>query len=295
MNVAITGVRGNLGSVLCKSMRASKFNVYPIPSELYRPEIRLGELVKFLRINNITVIIHCASLTNVDFAEVNKKLAHDSNVVLTQNLAKITANLEIKMVLISSTGIYGNDSFLLNGLNSESDYASPLNVYHATKFQAESVVNSLCDDSLTLRVGWLFGSASLLGKDFVLARVQEMAVLSRNDEYYSNTEQFGNPTSSEFVAEKIGDLLLGDVTGVINCVNDGAVSRYDFVSRIKDACGFDFKLIPKPNSFFSRTALMPLNETGNTSKLASYSKPLHWDDYLVQYCNKLEKDSWRVK
>ncbi len=295
MNIAITGVRGNLGSVLCKSMRANKFTVFPVPSELYRPKIRIDDLLKFLQINNIEVIIHCASLTNVDFAEVNKKLAHNSNVLLTQKLAKITVNLKIKMVFISSTGIYGNNSFLLNGLNSETDYASPLNVYHATKLQAESVVNSLCDNSLTLRVGWLFGSDSLLGKDFVLSRVQEMAVLSRNDEYYSNTEQFGNPTSSEFVADKIVDLLLDNATGVVNCVNDGAISRFDFVSHIKNACGFNFKLIPKPNSFFLRTALMPLNETGNSSKLASYSKPLHWDDYLVQYCNKLKKYSWRVK
>ena len=295
MNIAITGISGNLGSVLCKSMRANKFKVFPIPSELYRPVIRNRELVRFLQINNIAVIIHCASLTNVDFAEVNKKIAYDSNVLLTQNLAKISVNLEIKIVFISSTGIYGDNAFPLNGLNSESDYASPLNVYHDTKFQAETVVNSLCDNSLTLRVGWLFGSASLIGKDFVLSRVQEMAVLSRNDKYYSNIEQFGNPTSSEFVAEKISDLILGDVTGVINCVNDGAVSRYDFVSNIKDACGFNFELIPKPNSFFSRTALMPLNETGDTSKLSSYSKQLDWNDYLVQYCNKLKKDSWRVK
>ena len=213
---------------------------------------------------------------------------------LTKQIAKITVHLKIKMVFISSTGIYGNNSFALNGLNSESDYAYPLNVYHTTKFQAESVVDSLCDNYLTLRVGWLFGSGTLLGKDFVLARVQEMAVLSKNDKYYSNTEQFGNPTSSEFVAEKIFDLLVGNATGVINCVNDGAVSRYDFVSSIKDACGFNFKLIPKPNSFFSRKALMPLNETGNTAKLASYSKPLHWDNYLFQYCDKLKNDLWRV-
>lgn len=294
MNVAITGASGNLGSVLFKSIKADTFFVFSIPADLYRPEIRSGELVKFLRENNIAVLIHCASLTNVDFSETNKKTAHASNVLLTENLAKITATLAIKMVFISSTGVYGNNSFLTNGLNCESDEASPLNVYHDTKLQAESVVNSLCQNPLILRVGWLFGSASLLGKDFVLARVHEMARLSSADEYYSNTEQFGNPTSSEFVAEKISDLLLGDATGIINCVNDGAVSRYDFVRRIKEACGFEFNLISKPNNFFSRRALMPLNETASTSMLAGYSKPLHWDDYLVKYCNKLRKDSWRI-
>jgi dTDP-4-dehydrorhamnose reductase len=295
MNVAITGVGGNLGSVLCKSMAASMFSVFPISADLYRPKVQMNRLIKFLHQNHISVIIHCASLTNVDFCEVNQKDAYDSNVLLTEQIASIAVNLQIKMVFISSTGVYGNGSFLRNALNSEGDYASPLNHYHFTKFQAESVVNSLCEGSLILRVGWLFGSASLSGKDFVLARVQEMATLSRADEYYSNTEQFGNPTSSEFVAETVSNLLLDDASGIINCVNDGAVSRYDFVRRIKEFCGFDFKLIPKPNSFFSRPALVPLNETGNTSKLAMYSKALHWDGYLDQYCKKLKNDSWRMK
>lgn len=294
MNIAITGVSGNLGSVLCKSMAEGVYTVFPVPSELYRPMIRSDKLVKFLKKNNISAMIHCASLTNVDFSESNKKIAHSSNVLLTQDLAKIMAMLRIKMVFISSTGIYGNNSFPLNGLNCESDKALPLNVYHTSKLDGELAVNSICRDSLILRVGWLFGSASLSGKDFVLARVQEMAKLSITDEYYSNMEQFGNPTSSEFVAEKISDLLQNNVSGVINCVNDGPISRYNFIRRIKELCGFRFKLIPKPNSFFSRTALTPLNETGETLKLALYSKPLHWDEYLVRYCNRLKKDSWRI-
>jgi dTDP-4-dehydrorhamnose reductase len=294
MNVAITGANGNLGSVLCKGMSASSFNTFPIPADLYRPEMRLNGLIHFFRRNNISVIIHCASLTNVDFSEENTKIAYDSNVLLTKGLAAVAADLDLKMVFISSTGVYGNESFFRNGLNSESDSTSPLNVYHSTKLQAERVVSSLCQNPLILRVGWLFGSASLTGKDFVLARIQEMARLSKGAEYCSNTEQFGNPTSSDFLVGVVSDLLLCDASGIINCVNDGAVSRFDFVRRIKDVCGFDFNLTPKPNSFFSRPALVPLNETGETSKLGNYSKPFHWDKYLVQYCIKLKKDSWRI-
>ena len=93
MNIAITGVSGNLGSVLCKSMPNGTFVVFPVPSELYRPMTRADKLVEFLKKNNISVMIHCASLTNVDFSELNKKIAYSSNVLLTQDLAKITAML----------------------------------------------------------------------------------------------------------------------------------------------------------------------------------------------------------
>jgi dTDP-4-dehydrorhamnose reductase len=294
MNIAITGSSGNLGSVLYANMDQTKFSVFPIPSSFYRPDFQSKNIVEFLRKNRVSVLIHCASLTNVDFSETNKKITYDSNILLTEKLSKLSASLEVKMVFISSTGVYGNNSFFRDGLNAEYAEACPLNYYHSTKLQAEAMVSSLCKNPLTLRVGWLFGSASLSGKDFVLARVQEMAKLSSNDEYYSNSEQFGNPTSSDFVAEMISCLLLNDVSGTINCVNDGAVSRYDFVRSIKDICGFEFNLIPKPDSFFSRAALVPLNETGSTSKLSLHSKTSHWQPYLVQYCKKLKNDAWRV-
>ncbi len=293
MKIAITGVGGNLGSVLEKKISGGPFTVWPIPAELYRPQIQAEDLTKLLRSNDIEVLIHCASLTNVEFSETDERAAYLSNVVLTDNLAKIAESSGIKMVFISSTGVYGNNTYSVTGLNREIDEVLPLNIYHKTKFQAELAVEELCTDPLILRVGWLFGSEASAGKDFVLARVQEMARLTESAEYSSNIDQFGNPTSSEFISEKIIDLLRGNAKGVINCVNEGAVSRYDFVRRIKEECGFEFKLVPRANNFFSRTATVPLNETGDTSLMAEYSQPMPWDDYLIRYCDKLRNNAWR--
>jgi dTDP-4-dehydrorhamnose reductase len=294
MNIAITGASGNLGSVLCKRFDQPRFSVFPVPSELYRPDVDAKAIADFLRVKRVAVLIHCASLTNVDQAEADPNAAHVSNIVLTEVLAKIASGLAVKLVYISSTGVYGGNSFPQDGLNSEDAHAVPLNHYHSTKLRAEAVVGSTCARPLILRVGWLFGSASPSGKDFVLARIQEMAKLSSTDEYFSNSEQFGNPTSSEFVAQAIGELLQRDVSGTLNCVNDGAVSRYDFVRAIKEVCGFEFILIPKPDSFFSRKAKVPSNETGDTARLFLHCKTSHWWPYLVQYCDKLKDNSWRL-
>ena len=294
MNVAITGSRGNLGSVLSASMDQSKFKVFAIPSEFYRPHFQSNNLYDFLTENNISALIHCASLTNVDFSEAHREIAYDSNVSLTKKLSELAASLDVKMVFISSTGVYGSNSYSQDGPSRESSDAYPLNYYHSTKLQAELAVSASNINSLTLRVGWLFGTRSPSGKDFVLARIQEMAKLARTEEYYSNTEQFGNPTSCEFLAETISSLLVSDISGTINCVNDGAVSRYEFIRSIKELCGFEFKLVGKPDAFFPRVATVPLNEAGDTSKLASHANTRHWDEYLVQYCQKLRKDEWRV-
>ena len=294
MNIAITGSNGNLGSVLSQSFQHSKYNIHIIPSQFYRPSPQVKEIETFLKNNKISTLIHCAGYTNVDAAQSNREEAYNSNVLLTKLLQEISIKLEIKFVFISSTGVYGSRSYSDDGLNAETDETKPLNYYHETKLEAEKIVTSLSSESLILRVGWLFGSASNSGKDFVLARVQEMANLSTHDEYYSNEEQIGSPTSSNFVFKSLEQMLAVNASGVINCVNEGPVSRFDFVHEIKEACGFKFNLIPKPNSFFSRDVEVPSNETGDVSILKNYVKTSHWSHYLVEYCKELRNNSWRL-
>ena len=160
----------------------------------------------------------------------------------------------------------------------------PINCYHKTKLEAEKIIISKLPNSLVLRVGWLFGSISSGGKDFVKSRIEEMLTLSIIDKYYANPDQYGNPTASQFVKECICLLLEKNAYGVFNCVNNGAVSRFQFVEKIKEICEFDFILLPKSSNFFKRSARVPVNETGCTLKLQSFMNSSHWEPYLESHC-----------
>ena len=72
MNIAVTGSSGNLVSVLIESTEKKDSIFFAIPSEIYRPEFDYLKIIKFFKDNNISTIIHCASLTDVDFAELNQ-------------------------------------------------------------------------------------------------------------------------------------------------------------------------------------------------------------------------------
>jgi len=272
-NIAITGASGNLGSTIVHEGLRSEYEVFAIPSELYRPWVDDIKIRDFFSENNISYLIHCASYTNVDNSESEPNFTYNSNVSITEKLSIIALSASIKMVYISSTGVYGTNSYPTEGLNNENLLINPLNHYHQSKFFAENIVKSLSKDYLII----------------VLARAQEMSALSKGDTYHSNKSQYGNPTSSRFVAASIFNLLSKNVSGIYNCVNDGVVSRYEFIRNIKDYCGFEFILSPEDNSFFKRQAIVPLNETADTSKIREYIKVKHWNKDLEDYCIKIKK------
>lgn len=284
MNIAVTGSAGNLGSVLIESTEKKDSIFFAIPSEIYRPKFDCPKIIKFFKDYNISTIIHCASLTDVDFAELNQDFAYNSNVSLTRQFVQLSKNLDLKFVFISSTGVYGSNVFVEGLPNTESLEPNPLNIYHSTKLQAEEIVCSMLPNSLILRVGWLFGSISPDGKDFVKSRIEEMLKLSPKDTYFANEEQFGNPTSSQFVKLCITLLLKNNANGIFNCVNTGEASRFQFIKKIKEICDLDFILVPRSSNSFTRVARVPNNETGCNIKLQNYVKTSNWEQYLEEYC-----------
>ena len=295
MRIAVTGASGNLGSACIEYFSHRNGGVISVPSSYYRPRVFKEELSGLLAAEKITSIIHCAALTDVDFAEKNPDLAREANVGITRDLCSIAESLKIRFILISSTGVYGCDSFAANGASFEARIRSPLNVYHKSKCDAEDIVLRECPGGLVVRVGWLFGGASKTGKDFFVSRIQEMALLRDDEEYIANADQFGNPTSSKFVAKALHALILHDVSGVYNCVNDGATSRYELVKAIKEACGFSFTLKAVPNTFFQRPARAPLNEAASNAKLRRIIDTEHWYDDVVALCTLLKNQNWRLR
>ena len=59
-------------------------------------------------------------------------------------------------------------------------------------------------------------------------------------------------------------LLKNELTGTYNCVASGAVSRFDYVSRIVAAAGLDARIVPRR---FVRRAPVSPNEAAVNEKL----------------------------
>ena len=94
MRIAVTGASGNLGSACIEYFSHRNGGVISVPSSYYRPRVFKEELSGLLAAEKITSIIHCAALTDVDFAEKNPDLAREANVGITRDLCSIAGELK---------------------------------------------------------------------------------------------------------------------------------------------------------------------------------------------------------
>jgi dTDP-4-dehydrorhamnose reductase len=259
--IALTGASGLLGSALTFALDEQGKEPVALKGQdcLQRTP---QDIAAHLRRNKVSHLVHCAANTNVEYCETHPEEAYRDNLFLSEVLASACALADVRMIYVSSTGVYGAHS---EDLYREYDAAQPTTVHHQSKFKAEQAVQTLTEAALIIRTGWLFGGR-LAGKDdFVSGRLREA---QETDLMLSNTEQRGHPTFALDVAYKILDLAAQGHGGIFNCVNSGTASRYDYVRAILQIAGDATPVEARPASHFKRIAPVSFNETASTQKLA---------------------------
>ena len=141
-NILLLGGTGTLGSQIIKSKIFLNLK-YPTKNKLNI--LNKKKIEKYLVINNISLIIHCAALARVKKCELDKNKAKKINVIGTENIVnsiiKVKKNYkrDIKLVFISSDAVYSS----VKGNYKETDRLSPYNVYGWTKLKGEKIVKKL--------------------------------------------------------------------------------------------------------------------------------------------------------
>jgi dTDP-4-dehydrorhamnose reductase len=246
MKVLITGANGMLGSSLCRLI-SDEHEVHAFHRDeecfaLFTAEysLELADSHQFrLRFNQVSpdLVIHCASLTNVDECETQPTRAYKANVTTTENIAQLCSN-QAKLVYISTDQVYGETEN-----HSETNEAlEPVNQYGNTKLQGEQKVQQLCVDHIIVRtniIGW---------------NVKPGRVSSAEWIYYSlrNGEQitlFSDYNFSPIYVDCLGSIIMQlvdmDFKGIVNAGSPTPCSKYDFGLRLADEFGVDQLLIRK--------------------------------------------------
>lgn len=263
MKIALTGSSGLLGSSIQKYCLSKNINILALPKTLYRNEHKTNLLKKTLNNSGIDILIHCAANTNVEHCEEFTNECYKDNYLLTKHLAEICEKLKIKLVFISSTGVYGK---LKETPYIETDEVVPTTVHHRSKWLAEkAILKQKNIDYLIIRTGWLFGGNWHSAKNFVANRIKE--ALEATTCIKSNATQFGCPTYTDDVSRFLIKLIKINANGVFNCVNEGQASRFDYVSKIIEITGIETDVIPVNESIFNRRAKVSKNEMAYNTKL----------------------------
>ena len=281
MRILLTGASGLLGSAIVRVSEELGHNCIAFKRSSWNWQ---NCLIDDELLFDIDLIVHAAANTDVEECEKQPEICYRDNTLLTECLAKAAAKANLNFVFISSTGIYGSHK---TSPYAEFDEVKPTTHYHRSKFLAEERILQLIPGSLIIRTGWLYGGGFGIPKNFVANRIKE-ARGSANGEIFSNIDQYGNPCYNIDVAERILELTERGMSGVFNCVNEGSVSRYEYVQSIMEFAGLNSVVSQASSAAFNRHAKVSNNESARNWKaeLLGFEKMPCWKVSLEKYIKK---------
>ena len=207
------------------------------------------------------LVIHCAGLISVDACEKEPLLAHEANVAITENIARICSN-SIKLIYISTDQVYGKkDNYSEININLQ-----PINQYGKTKLKGEQKVRELCNDYIIVRTN-IFGWNIKLGR--ISSAEWIYRSLKKGEEITLFTDYTFSPVYTEYLGDIIMQLVDKDFSGVINVGSPTPCSKYDFGQRLAEKFEFSQSLIKKGSIVdYAFKASRSNNLTLNTQRLS---------------------------
>ncbi len=265
----ISGVSGLLGSNLAFFLK-DRYEIVGLyhsrPISLKGISSRRVDLCSFPQIESMVkefnpqAVIHCAAQADVDYCEVDRFNAFESNVVATMNLVKSLANVEAKLIHISTDLVYAGSK----GLYNEFDCVEPVNYYGVTKFESEQQALKK-EAALVLRTnffGWGIAPRKSLAQWLIEELKAGRNVQGFTDVIFSSLYTFD-------LAQLISQMLDKNLAGIYNCGSANAVSKYEFLLRLAKKTGLNSQQIhPSSVDAFPFKAQRAKNLSMNVAKLS---------------------------
>jgi dTDP-4-dehydrorhamnose reductase len=198
------------------------------------------------------VVFLPAALTNMEYAETHVEECWATNVAGPAALARTIARQHGKLVFFSTDHVFGEATRPL----SETSRVAPSSIYARSKAAAEAVIRDVLPTRhLILRTSWVFGPDEQR-KNFVCRAVD---TLRRGERLRVPSDQFGQPTFSEDLAQAALDLWDQGVCGTYHLVGPDRWTRAQFAVQIADIFGLDVDLIDAvPTDQLGQRAPRPL-------------------------------------
>jgi dTDP-4-dehydrorhamnose reductase len=220
-------------------------------------------------------VIHTASITNKYICEYNEPLAYGVNTVGTLNIASCCNSLNIPILYLSSTDVYGD---IKSSPYSEIDECIPINAYSKSKLGAEELIQTICTKYFILRTSNIFG-----GNDCFVRKLLK----GKHTAIYL----FSNPTLSityiEDLTAVIESLLATDKYGVYNYTNEGCLSKSQLINSIIEFSNLNIPLIVNSDTLLSNLIKEPNYTCVDSSHIKNtlgIDIPF-WKDRLKEYIN----------
>lgn len=263
-NILVTGANGQLGSEFVELSKVnSRFRFIFTDVEVL-DICDYEHLKSYIQTHEISIILNCAAYTAVDKAETDIETAMKINKDGVKNLAKVSQEMNLFLVHISTDYVFGGQKFQLP--ISEEANPLPIGIYAKSKYEGELELLQSNANGLIIRTSWLY---SPFGQNFV----KTMLRLSSERQVLKVVyDQIGTPTYSLDLALVILQLLEENnlrQSGIhlYHYSNEGVCSWYDFAYEIVRQTKRNCTVLPITTSEYPLPAPRPAYSVFSKAKI----------------------------
>ncbi|MDC0626773.1 dTDP-4-dehydrorhamnose reductase [Methylophilaceae bacterium] len=223
MKILITGINGQVGHALMRELTNHEL----IGLTRQGCDLTNSDQIKqVIDQHQPGLIINPAAYTKVDQAEEEPELAFQINRDAPKVMAEKAREYHIPLIHFSTDYVFDGEK---KEAYVENDLTHPLGIYGKSKCAGEEAIQAVGGLTYIFRTSWVYSN---IGHNFFLT----MKKLSQErDELKVVADQFGVPTSNQFIAEQIKAIipqLNHNNTGIYHLVPDGSCSWHEFAKEI---------------------------------------------------------------
>jgi dTDP-4-dehydrorhamnose reductase len=227
------------------------------------------------------LVLNCAAWTDVDGAEAREA---DATAVNGSGVGALAARCK----QTGATLVHFSTDYVFDG-QAKTPYPvdqarAPIGAYGRGKAVGEELLERSGARYLLVRTSWLYAP---WGKNFVLT-IRDL--VSKRDVLSVVADQFGRPTSAEYLAERTLGLLAHGCTGTFHVTDGGECSWHAFASEIARIIGSHCDVQPCTTAEFPRPAKRPaysVLDLSRTEAVLGASRP--WQENLAAVLRQVAK------
>lgn len=268
MKILITGGSGLLGKSLVEIappeheiVTTWHMNYVNVGLSTYQLDIASQSQVSFIfsRVKP-GIIIHCAAIGSVDFAEKNYQMAHKTNVNGVDYIMRSARDHGTKVIYISTNAVFDGRE----PPYTEDAARQPVNAYGSLKCQAENLVRNGLHWVIIrpfLLYGWPYPGGRQNWATIIADR------LSQGKRLPLVNDVIWMPTYAPDCAAAIWQLIDSD-NEIYHVAGEEQLTLYDFGVKVAEAFGLDAGLLePVGSDYFKKIAKRPKDTTYALDKI----------------------------
>lgn len=287
MKALVIGAAGLVGGALMRTLRdrdtaaIGTYHARAVPG-LQRLDVTHAEAIRRMLLDvRPTVVFLPAALTAVDYCEDHRDEAWAINVEGPRQVASAASEAGAKLVFYSTEYVFDG----ADGPYGEDDPISPRGAYARSKAEGEQAIRDTLADHIVIRTTIVFGWDPA-SKNFAMQVLQR---LSAGEPMRVPSDQIGNPTLVDFLAESSVQLVERGFSGTVNVVGRDRVPRTEFAVRLAAGLGLDASLIdPVTTAELHQVAPRPLAAGLKTDRLVAVlgTEPIALDDAIAHFAHQ---------